>query len=152
MREAINLGMIVAFGTGCVFAVVTTVEGYVGRAIGALNATVVEHLMAAMFAFAALGVILLRGSLTWEAARPVLPASALAGILVLIAVGGVAYALPRTGVAAGNMAMVLGQFGLAAVIDTLGVAGYERVPFSLPRVAGLLLMAAGTYLVLPKSG
>lgn len=152
MREPITLGVFVAVITGCVFAVVTTIEGYIGRAIGAINATVLEHLMAALVAVAAIAMILLRGGLTWESARPVIPASIVAGFLVIVAVGGVAYAIPRAGVAAGNMAMVLGQMALAVLIDTIGLAGYERIPLSLPRIAGLLLIAAGTYLVLPRSG
>ena len=152
MRESLTLGVLVAILTGGMFAVVTTLEGYIGRAIGAINATVLEHLMAAIVAVGAMTAILLRGGFTWEAARPVIPASIVAGVIVLVAVGGVAYAMPRAGVAAGNLAMVFGQMALAVVIDTVGIAGYERIPLSLPRIAGLLLMAAGTYLVLPKSG
>jgi uncharacterized membrane protein YdcZ (DUF606 family) len=35
--------------------------------------------------------------------------------------------------------MILGQMVLAVLIDAIGMGGYEKVPFSLPRIAGLVL-------------
>ncbi|MCJ7733224.1 MAG: DMT family transporter [Anaerolineales bacterium] len=150
MQQRMNLGVMVAALTGGVFGVVTTVEGYISRSVGAINASLIEHVFAAMIAVPAVIILVLRGNLTWDNTREILPISAVAGVLVIVAVAGVAYAMPRTGVAAGNMAMLFGQIAIAVIIDTIGVAGFDKVPFTLPRIGGLVLMVIGVYLVLPR--
>ena len=60
--------------------------------------------------------------------------------------------MSRIGVTAGNMALLFGQIGIVVLIDTFGFGGYDKVPLSLPRIAGLALMAIGVYLVLPRQG
>jgi uncharacterized membrane protein YdcZ (DUF606 family) len=59
--------------------------------------------------------------------------------------------MPRIGVTAGNMALILGQMAIVVLIDTVGIGSYPRVQLTIPRIAGLLLMVAGIYLVLPKN-
>ena len=151
MQQRMKLGVIVAAVTGGVFGGVTTVEGYISRTVGAINASLIEHVFAAMIAIPAVIFLVLRGNLTWDNTREILPISAIAGVLVLVAVAGVAYAMPRTGVAAGNMAMLFGQMAIAVIIDAVGIAGYDKVPFTLPRIAGLVLMVVGVYLVMPRN-
>ena len=151
MQQRMRLGVMVAAVTGGVFGVVTTVEGYISRSVGAINASLIEHVFAAMVAVPAVIYLFARGSLTWDNTREIMPISAIAGVLVIVAVAGVAYAMPRTGVAAGNMAMLFGQMAIAIIIDSIGIAGYDKVPFTLPRIAGLVLMIVGVYLVLPRS-
>lgn len=150
MAQRNNMGVIVAGITGVVFGGVTAVEGYISRSVGAVNASLIEHVFAAMIAVPAVIYLVLRGTLTWEGTKSILPISAVAGVLVLVAVAGVAYAMPRVGVAAGNMAMLFGQMAVAVIIDMIGVGGYDKVPLTLPRVLGLILMVVGVYLVLPK--
>jgi uncharacterized membrane protein YdcZ (DUF606 family) len=48
------------------------------------------------------------------------------------------------------MSMLFGQMAIAVIIDSIGIAGYDKVPFTLPRIAGLALMIIGVYLVLPR--
>ncbi|NQS91061.1 MAG: DMT family transporter [Chloroflexi bacterium] len=150
MAQRNNIGVIVAGVTGMMFGGITTVEGYVGRHVGAVNASLIEHAFAAMVAVPAVIYLFMRGTLTWEGTKSILPLSAIAGVIIIVAVAGVAYAMPRTGVAAGNMAMLFGQMTVAVIIDMIGVGGYEKVPLTLPRIAGLALMIVGVYLVLPK--
>ena len=150
MAQRNNMGVIVAGVTGMLFGGVTAVEGYISRSVGAVNASLIEHVFAAMIAVPAVIYLFMRGTLTWEGTKSILPISAVAGVLVLVAVAGVAYAMPRIGVAAGNMAMMFGQMTVAVIIDLIGVGGYEKVPLTLPRIAGLALMIVGVYLVLPR--
>jgi transporter family-2 protein len=147
-----NLGIIIAAITGMMFGGITTIEGYVGRSVGAVNASLIEHALAAVIAVPAVIYLFLRGTLTWEGTKSIIPISAVAGGLIIVAVAGVAYAMPRVGVAAGNMAILFGQMAVAVVIDLIGVGGYEKVPLTLPRIAGLVLMIVGVYLVLPRQG
>lgn len=150
MPHRLNLGVLVAAIAGGMFGLVTTFEGTVARAIGAINASLLEHLFAGFIAIPAVFVLFLRGNMTWSATRPVMPIAALSGILVLVGVAGIAFAMPRVGVTAGNMAMLFGQMTIVLLIDTIGFSGYERVPLTLPRIGGLLLMIVGIYLVLPR--
>lgn len=152
MQGRMSLGVIIGAITGGVFGVVTTIEGAVARSVGAINASLIEHFFAAFIAVPAVIFLFLRGNMTLDNTRSVLPISALAGVLVLVGVAGVAYTMPRIGVTAGNMAMLFGQMAIAVVIDLIGVGGYEKVPLTLPRILGLVLMVVGTYLVLPREG
>lgn len=150
MAQRNNMGVIVAGVTGMVFGGVTAVEGYISRAVGAVNASLIEHVFAALVAVPAVIFLFMRGTLTWEGTKSIMPISAVAGVMVLVAVAGVAYAMPRTGVAAGNMAMLFGQMAVAVVIDLIGIGGYDKVPLTWPRILGLALMIVGVYLVLPR--
>jgi transporter family-2 protein len=44
-------------------------------------------------------------------------------------------------------ATVAGQLTTAVVIDRFGILGLEETPITLPRVIGVLLLFAGTFLV-----
>jgi bacterial/archaeal transporter family-2 protein len=150
MHQRMNIGVIVAAIAGGIFGAVTTIEGTVARSVGAINASLLEHLFAAFIAIPAVSILFLRGNLTWDNTRAILPVSALGGVLVMIAVAGIAYAMPRVGVTAGNMTMLFGQMAIAVLIDTIGVVGYDKVPLTFPRIAGLGLMIVGVYLALPR--
>ena len=152
MGQRLNIGVIIGAITGGVFGLVTTIEGTVARTVGAINASLIEHAFAACIAVPAVIILFMRGSLTWDNTREIMPISALAGVLVLVGVAGVAYSMTRVGVTAGNMALLFGQMAIAVLIDTIGVAGYDKVPLTLPRIAGLSLMVIGVYLVLPRQG
>jgi len=67
-----------------------------------------------------------------------------AGILV-----GMAFALPRLGIAAGLAGIILGQLLAGVVIDSAGW-GATRIPLASARLVGLALMAAGMVLLLPR--
>jgi transporter family-2 protein len=151
MLQRLNLGVVVAVITGSVFGVVTAIEGNIARTVGAINASLLEHSIAGLIAIPAILFIIFSGRLEWGTAKSVLPMSAVVAVLVLIAVAGVAFAMPRIGVTTGNMLIVLGQMVIVVLIDTYGIAGYTKVPLSLPRIAGLLLMVGGIYLVLPRN-
>ncbi len=139
MQQRFNAGVIVAVLSGGGFGIVTTIEGFIARSVGAIGASLIEHAVAAVIAVPAVVFLFMRGTLTLDNTKGILPACAVVAVLILVAVAGVAYAMPRIGVAAGNMAMILGQMVLAVLIDAIAMGGYEKVPFSLPRIAGLVL-------------
>jgi transporter family-2 protein len=150
MLQRLNSGIGVAAITGAVFGVVTAIEGVIGRTIGAVNASLLEHAIAGLISIPAIVILLTSRRLDWEDTRSVLPLSAIVAVLVIAGVAGVAYSMPRIGVTAGNMAILFGQMGIVLLIDTFGIGGYPRIPLSIPRIAGLLLMVAGIFLVLPR--
>ena len=44
-------------------------------------------------------------------------------------------------------ATIAGQLAISVVVDQFGLLGVERQPLSAAKIAGLALLAAGTYLV-----
>ena len=49
-------------------------------------------------------------------------------------------------------ATIAGQLAVSVVVDQLGILGVAKQPISLARVAGVVLLAAGTYLVVRDPG
>lgn len=151
MEEGLKAGIMVALGTGGLFAIITAFEGTISRAIGPINASLMEHFITGMIAIVFLGVIIKRGDIDLHAVKANLLLVASAGVLVLVAVAGVAYMIPKLGVALGTFTLVFGQLSVAVLIDTFGWLGYEKVPLTPLRVIGILFMIAGIYFILPKS-
>lgn len=143
---ALAVGVLAGFG----FASITAIEGGMARVVGALNASLVENLMAGVLSFVILIAFLAAGRITPNMFRPVVLPATLGGGLVIVSVAAVAWTISRVGVAAANMAMLFGQITLATFIDTTGFGGFEAIPLTLPRVAGLLLMGCGLLLVMPS--
>jgi bacterial/archaeal transporter family-2 protein len=152
MEESLKIGLIAALAAGCMFGIIVTLEGAVAKVVGGLNASILEHFFGGLIAFAAIGYMLIRKRVDWGATISVLPMSAIVGVLVFTAVATIAFAIPRTGVALGNFALVFGQLLVAVVIDTVGFGALTRVPLTPQRIIGLLVMAGGIYLVLPRNG
>lgn len=140
------IGILAGFG----FASITAIEGGMTKIVGALNASLIENFMAGLISLVVLVVLFSTGRLSMSYFRPVLLPAGVGGGLVILSVAAIAWTISRLGVAVGNMAMLFGQLVLATFIDTLGIGGYERIPLSLPRIAGLFLMLGGMFLVLPK--
>ncbi len=79
--------------------------------------------------------------------RAVPPYALTAGALGLIIVGTVGYVVPRLGLATGFTLIVAAQFVMAALIDQFGWFGATVRPLDVPRLAGLVLMLAGVWLL-----
>lgn len=69
------------------------------------------------------------------------------GILGLVIVGSIGFAVPRLGVARAFTLIVASQFLMAALIDQFGWFGAAMRPIDLTRAVGLLVMLAGVWLV-----
>lgn len=150
MTNEYFLGLLAALATGIPFAFISLFEGTLGKALGALNATILEHLFSGGISLLLLLVLVKSASPTPEMTRQYLPLAALSGLLVFVAVTGITFAFPRIGLSTGTFVLVFGQITAAAVLDAFGFGGYERIPITFPRLLGIGLMAAGVYFVLPK--
>ena len=76
---------------------------------------------------------------------------AAAGLLGIGIIGGIAYALPKIGVAAGLSMIITGQMVMGVLIDSLGLADGEPIPLNWARIGGLALLALGTWFIVPKN-
>jgi bacterial/archaeal transporter family-2 protein len=72
-----------------------------------------------------------------------------AGALGIVILATITYSTGRIAVTAGLAIMLVGQMLAAVLLDVLGVGG-STVPVDLRRVAGIGLLAAGAFLVLPR--
>jgi transporter family-2 protein len=147
-----TIGVFAAIFAGMMFGTLTAIEGLMARSIGPVNASLVEHFAAGVLSVIALVFVFSRKTLTLGETRPIIPLAAVASVLVIVAVAAIAFSLPKIGVATGNLALVFGQMAVAIAVDTFGIGGYERIPLSPARILGLLLLALGIYLVLPRNG
>jgi len=137
--------------TRIIFAVVSAIEGFIGRNVGAVNASLLEHSISGVIAVILIAAVAVRGNINWEVAKSIFPQMVMGSVLVLVGVAAIAYAIPRTGVAIGNFAIVLAQIVVAVIIDSVGLGGYERIPITIPRIIGLTLMALGLFVILPRN-
>jgi bacterial/archaeal transporter family-2 protein len=69
------------------------------------------------------------------------------GFCGFIIVLSLAFVFPKLGAALTTALLVLGQSAAALAIDHYGLMGMPRDPISLPRVAGLVLVAVGIVLI-----
>jgi bacterial/archaeal transporter family-2 protein len=74
----------------------------------------------------------------------------LGGLMSAILILSLTFAAPRIGTMATVGIMIAGQLAVAIAIDTFALLGFERVPFTLPRALGLVLLALGAWLALQR--
>lgn len=132
---------------GVLIPMMAALQGTMGRAI---QSPLHASLIAVGMAFVAVGVV-------FAAFRPAMPAGELLATVPPLAwVGGMAmgfYAIsatvlaPRFGVGNFVMSAVVAQLLASTLIDQFGLFGAPVHPVDLKRLAGLILLGAGTVLV-----
>jgi transporter family-2 protein len=70
------------------------------------------------------------------------------GVLGLVIVGTIGYTVPRLGIVAAFTIIVATQFVLGALIDHFGLLGAEVRLLNLPRLAGVVVLLAGVWLII----
>jgi transporter family-2 protein len=71
----------------------------------------------------------------------------LGGLYGAVLVAGTAYAAPKIGVTSALTLVVAGQFFVAVALDHYGAMGLSQRPVNPSKIAGLLLVAGGVFLV-----
>ena len=69
------------------------------------------------------------------------------GVLGLVIVGTLAYSAPRLGLVAAFTVFITAQFLMGALVDQFGWMGAEARPLNLARLAGMVLLLTGTWLI-----
>ena len=72
------------------------------------------------------------------------------GLLGLVIVGSISYAVPRLGVSRAFTVLVAAQFFIAVLIDHYGLFSAAVQPVTGPRLLGLALISAAVWLVVRK--
>jgi transporter family-2 protein len=152
MQRTILSALAIALISGLAVGVQSTLNGVAGRLTGA----VLTGLLVNATAGAASGLLLVAFyAREGPAALLAIEASTVgiilvAGLLGIGVISGIAFALPRIGVAAGLSAVIAGQMAVGVFVDTFGLGGGQPIPLNLARIGGLGLLALGTWLILPK--
>lgn len=138
--------MILAFLAGCLIAIQAPTNALLARGVGSpVNAALISFLVGSLALAAvalAFGVRPAAGewrSLPWYAW--------VGGFYGAVFVAVAAFAAPRMGVTYFLMVAIAGQLVAALMLDRLGAFGVPRVELSAVRVAGVLLVLAGAFLV-----
>jgi transporter family-2 protein len=151
MKLSIITGAIVALLTGIAITVQSTITSRVGSQIGDIRTGILTNTLGGIVAGALMLVWVLReGPQIWRVPLAVIGVTSLSGILGVLIITGISFSLQRAGVAAGLASVILGQLALSFLIDSLGLGGGEPIPVSASRIAGILVVSLGVYLLLPK--
>jgi len=152
MQRLILTSLIVALFSGLAIGVQSTLISVAGKNTGAMLTGLLVNAFAGVAAGLILFVVYVRGGITAFSAiqAPTLVAIVVAGLLGIGIISGIAFALPKIGVAAGLSMIITGQMAMGVLVDTFGFADGEPIPLNWARVGGLVLLALGTWLIVPK--
>ena len=143
------LALLIAALAGVTMAVQGSLNSALGKIIGLLETTFIVNLVGLVLVGILLFAFRLGGG-NWQHYAEVPWYLYLGGVLGVMITYGVVKSIPSLGVAVATTAIILGQVFTAALVDHLGLFGLERIPFNWYRVAGTLLMASGSWLLLKK--
>jgi bacterial/archaeal transporter family-2 protein len=143
-----RIAIVFSLAAGIAGAAQAAVSGALGRRVGTVGAAGFGVVLAAVLVVA-LAVVLGRGgSIAAAIHQPVwLWLGGLFGAIIVLAI---AYAPPRIGTFATVALLIAGQLAAGAAIDALGLLGSPRIPVTISRAAGLVLVAAGAALTLRR--
>ncbi len=152
MQKAMIVALVVAVGSGIAIGLQSTLNSWIGRLLGSTSTGLLVNFAGGVIAGALLLFLAPRQDVVqWGALRGTTPLIILAaGVLGTAIITGLAYSLPRIGIAAGLSAIILRQMVVAVAADSLGWGGGEPIPLGAARIAGLALLLLGTWFLLPR--
>ena len=149
MPKGIIIALVIAVGSGIAIGMQGTLNNWAGKLLGAISTGLLVNLVGGMAASIILPLLFFRQNhIHWDTIRSVTPMILVSGLLGIVIITGIAYSLPRVGIAAGLSAIIFGQMAVALVVDSIGWGGDKPIPFSIVRGAGLAFLLTGTLLLL----
>jgi len=153
MNTTMTMGLIVALGAGIAIGLQGLFTNVTGQMLGPLRGGVAIH-VAGTFVGAGMILLVMLLSPNLLPAVTITPRTlifaTLAGTAGMFILMGIAFSFPRIGQVAGQGALIFAQMAVAVVIDTFALAGGDPIPLDWRRLLGLLVLALGTYLLLPQ--
>lgn len=137
--------VLIALVGGVAICLQSLFSGVIGTRVGVAESTFIVHVGGVLLSGAI--IVFLRGgnlgawhSVPWYALT--------AGFLGVLIVTSVSYAVPRLGLASTLTLTIAAQLLVGVVLDHFGWLGAVPRPLDLARVIGLLVLGAGTWLVI----
>jgi transporter family-2 protein len=136
-----RIAIVFSLAAGIAGGAQASISGMLGRRVGTVGAAGFGVLLAAILVVV-LAVALGRGgSVVAVIHQPLwLWLGGPFGAVIVLAI---AYAPPRIGTFATVALLIAGQLAAGALIDAFGWLGSPRIPVTVTRIAGLVLVAAG---------
>jgi transporter family-2 protein len=149
MGSSATIGIAAAAAGGAGIAVQSAVMGRFGQRIGTVPAVTFSMLVGAAVAVALLAVVhsSLQGVVDGLSAPKWLWLAGALGTFVILSF---TVAAPRIGVTSTLALLIAGQLATGVLVDRLGWFGVDRIPFSLSRLVGLVLLLAGAVVLIRK--
>lgn len=141
----IAISIVLTVVVGMAIATQTLFAGVLGHHVGVMESVFIIHLGGLVAAGAYL-LILGGGNLgAWKTA----PWYVLlfGGLLGVVIVGGYAFVIPKIGLAPAITLAVSSQLILSALLSHYGVMGAVQQPLTMSRIAGILVLLVGTWLI-----
>jgi transporter family-2 protein len=140
-----GLAVLLTAAVGGLIALQPPINAGLGRVTGNLPAALVSFAIGTLLLALIVALVGQAGGLssTFDVRWYYLLGGVLGAAYVTVALIAVS-SIGAGGVAA---ATITGQLTAAVVIDRLGVLGLEETPFTAARIAGVVLLLAGTYLI-----
>jgi bacterial/archaeal transporter family-2 protein len=143
-----RMAIVFSLAAGIAGAAQASISGALGRRVGTIGSAGFGVILAAVLVIALALVLGRGGSVVAAIHEPLwLWLGGLFGAMIVLAI---AYAPPRIGTFATVALLIAGQLAAGALIDAFGWLGSPRIPVTITRAAGLLLVAAGAALTLKR--
>jgi bacterial/archaeal transporter family-2 protein len=140
-----GLAVVLTAIVGGILALQAPINAGLGRATGSLAAALVSFTIGTLALVVVVAVSGEVGGLT--STFDVRWYYLLGGLLGAVYVTTALITVRSIGAGGVAAATITGQLAVSVVIDRLGVLGLERTPLSVSRIGGVVLLMAGTYLV-----
>jgi len=143
--QSMILVIMIAVGGGMAISLQSLFSGVIGDKLGILESVFIVHLgglllASALLLFAHGGSIASWRTVPWYALC--------AGLLGVAIVASISYAVPRLGLATTLTLSIVAQLLLGTMIDHFGLLGATHHPLDISRVAGMLVLFVGTWLII----
>lgn len=152
MNSSLTIGLLAALGAGAAVGVQGVFVNLLGQSMNPLRGGFAVHIGGTIIGAVMIGYMILTNphSKSVTLTPQIMILSLLAGTFGMMIVMGIAIALPRIGYVAGQAAVIVAQLGVSLVIDSFALTGGEPIPIDKQRILGLVVVAIGTYLLLPQ--
>jgi transporter family-2 protein len=152
LKNTILIGTTIALITGVIAGLQATISSKVGTMIGPMRTGIFTNVIGGFVGLVVLCVWLIFFPRTMgNLPKPAMLLMLVSGTMALVIIMGVSFSLSQAGVAAGLAAIILGQMVVSLFVDSAGLGGTQPIPITMVRVAGLLVVALGVYMLLPRS-
>lgn len=152
MNSTMTVGLMVALGAGLAIGLQGIFTSVTGQMLGPLRGGVAIHVGGALVGALMVYIVTLTGTSQPEiqlTPRAIIY-SLMAGTVGMFIVMGIAFSFPRIGQVSGQVAIIMAQMIVGVIVDMYALAGGQPIPLDGRRILGLLVMAVGVYLLLPR--
>ena len=141
-----GVALVLATAIGGTLALQAPLNSLLGRSVGGLQATIVAFTIGLC---ALLAVSVFAGGLGGIGSARDAPWWAIVGggLISALYVSSIVWTVRALGIGGLTAATITGQFAVALLADHFGWIGLDRSPITVAKLAGLALIAAGTWLI-----